>query len=108
MKLPSSTEAYLAMIPRRSSLVSSFGSGSESISSLMIAVVLSSSNSTGCSRHVAFMWIPQEVRVIATWRFMNLGMVDTVAVGGANEAPGIQGGWARHVIQTSLAQWRVL
>src|ERR1700730_8756386 len=50
MKLPSSTEVYLAMIPRRSSLVSCFGSGSESMSSSMISVVLSSINATGRAR----------------------------------------------------------
>src|SRR5262245_55784602 len=61
MKLPSSTEVYLAMIPRRSSLVSCFGSGSESMSSSMIAVVLSSIDATGCARRAVFMWIPREV-----------------------------------------------
>src|SRR5208282_4317166 len=81
MKLPSSTEVYLAMIPRRSSLVSCFGSGSESMSSSMIAVVWSSINATGCARRVVIMWISREVGVVATsgkhvnGAFMNLGMV---------------------------------
>src|SRR5262249_50592311 len=57
MKLPSSTEVYLAMIPRRCSLVSCFGSGSESMSSSMIAVVLFSIRATECSRPVVFMWV---------------------------------------------------
>src|SRR5262249_9472193 len=58
MKFPSSTEVYLAMIPRRSSLVSCFGSGSQSMSSSMIAVVLASINATGFARRAVFMWVP--------------------------------------------------
>src|SRR5437868_2672083 len=49
MKFPSSTEVYLAMIPRRSSLVSCFGSGSEAMILLMIAIVWPSSDATRCS-----------------------------------------------------------
>src|SRR5262249_34543937 len=81
MKLPSSTEEYLAMIPRRSSLVSCFGSGRESMSSSMIAVVLSLMTATGCARRVVFMWIPPDVCVVATsgkhanGAFTILGMV---------------------------------
>src|SRR5262249_53254720 len=66
MKLPSSTDAYLAMIPRRSSLVSCFGSGSESMSSSMIAVVWSLIDATECPRGVVFMWASPELGVVST------------------------------------------
>src|SRR5215471_9508887 len=61
MKLPSSTEVYLAMIPRRSSLVSCFGSGREPISSSTILIVLSSIVATWCAKRarIVLMWIPR-------------------------------------------------
>src|SRR5271166_6410322 len=86
MKLPSSTEVYLAMIPRRSSLLSCFGSGSEAMSSSMIAVDLSSSNETECGTRVSSdsTWSRKIVVVVGGNWFMD-GMVETHCCGNSEE-----------------------
>ena len=74
------------MIPRRSSLVSCFGSGSESMSLLMIAVVCFSIRPTGSATGVASVLAWSRKHVVAVGRKgLSGGMVETHSCGNSEE-----------------------